>query len=207
MADIILKRESCTVQLWGHIDALVKEAAEGVKSTGATVEIFSFGETLPPEVLEKMHAQKQQAYPAITPEKLKEFDGYLLAAATRFGRLPAQVDTFFDATGGLWATGGLLGKFAGLITSTGGQHGGQETTFLSTLPWLVHHGINYVPIGYQFEQLSNTDVVEGGTPWGASTLSKADGSRQVNSEEKIVASKQGAYFAQIVGTYKKGLTA
>lgn len=194
-------------QLWGHIDTLVQATAEGVKSTGATVDIFSFGETLPAEVLEKMYAKSKQPYPSITPDALKEYDGYLLAAGTRFGRLPAQVDTFFDQTGGLWATGGLLGKFAGLITSSAGQHGGQETTFVTTLPWLVHHGINYVPIGYQFEQLSEADVVQGGAPWGATTLSKSDGSRQVNSDEKLVAQKQGAYFANIVGTYKKGSSA
>lgn len=192
-------------QLWGHVDALVKEAAEGVKSTGAIVEIFSFGETLPEEVLAKMHANSKQLYPAITPDKLKEFDGFLLAAGTRFGRLPAQVDTFFDATGGLWATGGLVGKFAGLITSTGSQHGGQEVTFVTTIPWLAHHGVNFVPIGYQYEELSQTDVVQGGTPWGATTLSNVDGSRQVNSDEKFVAKKQGAYFAGVVGTFKKGL--
>lgn len=189
------------------MDELVKAAAEGIKSTGAAVDTYSFGETLPAEVLAKMHASEKQPYPSITPDLLKEYDGYLLAAGTRYGRLPAQVDTFFDQTGGLWATGALLGKFAGLLTSSGSQHGGQETTFLTTLPWLTHHGINYVPIGYQFAQLSEADVVQGATPWGASTLSKADGSRAVNSDEKVVAKKQGVYFATVVATFKKGVSA
>lgn len=132
---------------------------------------------------------------------------FIFAFGTRFGRAPAQVSTFFDTTGGLWASGGLVGKFAGIITSTAGQHGGHETTALTTLPFLAHHGIIYVPIGYQWPALSNTDVVQGGSPWGASTLSKSDGSRQVNGEEKLIAKNQGEYFAKTVATFVKGKSA
>lgn len=131
----------------------------------------------------------------------------IFAFGTRFGRAPAQVSTFFDTTGGLWASGALVGKFGGFITSTAGQHGGQETTALTTIPFLAHHGIIYVPIGYQFPEVSNTDVVQGGSPWGASTLSKSDGSRQVNAEEKSIAKKQGEYFAKTVATFVKGKSA
>lgn len=153
-----------------------------------------------------MYANKTQPYPAITPDKLKEFDGFLLAAGTRFGRLPAQVDTFFDQTGGLWATGALVGKFAGILTSTG-TGGGQESTFLTTLPWLVHNGISFVSFGYQAEELSDLSEKQGGTPWGATTIANADGSRKVNDAEKSIAQKQGAYFGGVVSTFKKGLTA
>lgn len=117
------------------------------------------------------------------------------------------MSTFFDQTGGLWASGALVGKFGGLITCAAGQHGGHETTPLTTLPYFAHHGVIYVPIGFQFPELSNMDVVQGGAPWGATSLSKSDGSRQVNDAEKRVAKQQGEYFAKTVATFVKGKSA
>lgn len=102
-----------------------------------------------------MYAAPLRDLPVVTPNDLKEFDGFICAFTcnrllsfdaqadtcsplsvgfpTRYGRAPAQVSTFFDATGGLWASGALVGKFGGFFTSTGGQHGGQETTALTTV--------------------------------------------------------------------------
>lgn len=91
----------------------------------------------------------------IKPDDLKEFDGFILAFPTRYGRAPAQVSAFFDQTGGLWATGALVGKFGSVITSTASQHGGLETTALTTIPWFVHHGINvgFLPLSSIFSVL------------------------------------------------------
>jgi NAD(P)H dehydrogenase (quinone) len=72
--------------------------------------------------------------------------GFLLGFPTRYGRTPAQVSAFFDATGGLWASGALIGKFGAIFTSTASQHGGQETTALTTIPFFAHHGILFVPL-------------------------------------------------------------
>lgn len=77
-------------------------------------------------------------YPLLTPDALKEVDGLILGAPTRYGRVPAQVSAFFDKCGGLWASGALNGKFVTMFTSTAGQHGGQETTALTTVPWFAH---------------------------------------------------------------------
>lgn len=115
---------------------MAKEAAEGAKKAGAQVDLYQFQETLPTEVLEKMHAYKAgtDSLPVIKADDLTKYDGFILAFGTRYGRAPAQVSTFFDQTGGLWAKGALVGKFASVITSTGSQHGGAETTALTTIP-------------------------------------------------------------------------
>lgn len=102
--------------------------------------MMSSRETLPKEVLDKMYAGSSLSpkYPVLTPNDLKEVDGLILGAPTRYGRVPAQVSAFFDECGGLWASGGLVGKFAATFTSSGGQHGGQETTALTTMPFFTH---------------------------------------------------------------------
>ena len=80
--------------------------------------------------------------PIVKPDDLKDFDGFLFGIPTRYGRAVGAASAFFDATGGLWATGALVGKFGGIFTSSASQHGGQETTALTTIPFLAHHGIS-----------------------------------------------------------------
>jgi NAD(P)H dehydrogenase (quinone) len=118
-----------------------------------------------------MHAPAKPDVPVITPEILETYDAFLLGIPTRYGNFPAQWKAFWDATGKLWATGGLWGKYAGVFVSTAGPGGGQETTAISSLSTLTHHGIIYVPLGYKpaFAQISNLEEVHGGSPWGAGT--------------------------------------
>ncbi|KAL9933369.1 hypothetical protein V8E36_007545 [Tilletia maclaganii] len=195
--------------LWGHVKQLADKVEAGAKEAGAEVTVYKFAETLPDEVLGKMYANKEllSSLPAITPDELAKYDGFLFGFGTRYGRTPAQVSTFFDATGGLWAKGALVGKFGGIFTSTASQHGGQETTALTTIPFFAHHGVNFVPIGFQFPELSELDKVVGGSPYGAATLSGSDGSRQPIEQELSVAYGQGKHFAQIVGTFVRGKNA
>lgn len=166
---------------------------KGVEAAGAIVKPYQIEETLSGEILTKMHAgaSLKPKYPLITPDDLKELDGFLLGSPTRYGRLPAQVSAFFDKTGGLWASGGLVGKYASTFTSTASQHGGQETTHLTTLPFFVHHGIIYVPIGYTQPYLSDLTEIHGGSPWGTSTVAAGDGSRQPTERELALARSQG----------------
>lgn len=125
-----------------------KEIQKGLEIQGAQVKLFQVPETLPDDVLSKMHALPKQDVPIITPEDLKEADDILWGIPTRFGTLPTQMKSFMDATGGLWASGALAEKFAGTFFSTGSQHGGQETTTFTTLVYFAHHGIIYVPLGF-----------------------------------------------------------
>ena len=112
-----------------------------------------------------MHAPPKPDYPIITPDILATYDAFLFGIPTRFGNFPAQWKAFWDSTGGLWASGALAGKYAGVFVSTAGPGGGQETTVYNSLSTLTHHGIIYVPLGYKhaFPQLTNLEEVHGGT--------------------------------------------
>jgi NAD(P)H dehydrogenase (quinone) len=83
-----------------------------------------------------------------------------------------EPQSFVDSTGGLWQTGALSGKFAGVFISTGTMGGGQEATAIAALSTFAHHGLNYVPLGYKhaFPILADLSEVRGGSPWGAGTF-------------------------------------
>jgi NAD(P)H dehydrogenase (quinone) len=80
--------------------------------------------------------------------------------------------SFLDATGALWATGGLSGKFVGTFFSTASQHGGQETTAYTLLTYFAHHGLNYIPLGFANANLFDNEEVVGGSPYGSGTVGK-----------------------------------
>ena len=122
-------------------------------------------ETLPEEVLAKMYEPPKPACPVLAPADLAQFDAFVFGIPTRFGNFPAQWKAFWDATGQLWASGALVGKFASIFVSTASAGGGQETTAANAISTLVHHGINFVPFGYgkAFGQLTNLNEVHGGT--------------------------------------------
>jgi NAD(P)H dehydrogenase (quinone) len=104
---------------------------------------------------------------------------------------------FWDKTGGLWANGRLIGKVGSAFTSTGSQHGGQETTLTSIHTTLLHHGMVIVGVPYSCQGLAAMDEITGGTPYGASTLAGADGSRQPSGNELDIARFQGRHVAAI----------
>jgi NAD(P)H dehydrogenase (quinone) len=143
-----------------------------------------------------MHAPAKPALPVITPDILASHDAFLIGIPTRYGNFPAQWKSFWDATGGLWASGGLAGKYAGLFVSTAGHGGGQESTAIASLSTLAHHGVIFVPFGYShaFGQLTNLSEVHGGSPWGAGTFAAGDGSRQPSALELEIATIQGKAF-------------
>ena len=99
---------------------------------------------MPQEVLAKMHAPPKSDLPTITPDKMTEYDAFLFGIPTRYGNFPAQWKAFWDSTGGLWQSGGLWGKYAGVFVSTGTMGGGQESTAIAAMSTLAHHGIIYV---------------------------------------------------------------
>jgi NAD(P)H dehydrogenase (quinone) len=186
--------------MYGHVAKLAEAEKAGIESAGGTVEIFQIPETLPDEVLAKMHAPPKPGYPIIDAAKLATFDAFLIGIPTRYGNFPAQWKTFWDTTGGLWGTGGLYGKYAGVFISTAGHGGGQESTAIASMSTLAHHGISYVPLGYAkaFAQLTNLTEVHGGSPWGAGTFSGSDGSRQPSALELDIAKIQGQAFYEHV---------
>ncbi|KAF8609643.1 1,4-benzoquinone reductase [Ceratobasidium sp. AG-I] len=186
--------------LYGHIGKVAESVKAGVESAGGNVTIFQIAETLPQEVLTKMHAPEKPAYAVLPPADLVNFDAFLFGIPTRYGNLPAQWKAFWDATGALWASGALYGKYAGAFVSTGTPGGGQEQTVASLISTLTHHGINFVPLGYKnaFGQLANLTEVRGGSPWGAGTFAGPDGSRQPSALELEIATIQGKSFYEVV---------
>lgn len=154
-------------------------------------------ETLPQEVLGKMHAPAQDtSIPFITPDILKTYDAFLFGIPTRYGTYSAQWKTFIDKLGQLWMTGALYGKYFGLFVSTATAGGGQESTCINALSSWVHQGMIYVPLGYAttFQIQSALDEVRGGSPWGAGTFASGDGSRQPSAREIELATAQGKGF-------------
>jgi NAD(P)H dehydrogenase (quinone) len=188
--------------LYNHVYTLSKAVKLGVEAAGATADVFQIPETLSPEILTKMHAPAKPDLPIATAETLKEYDAFLFGIPTRYGNFPAQWKTFWDTTGGLWASGALRGKYAGVFVSTGTPGGGQEATVMNSLSTLAHHGIVFVPLGYAHPEQANLTEVHGGSPWGAGTFAGADGSRKVTDLELSIAKTQGEEFIKIASKFK-----
>ena len=188
--------------LYGHVYQLAEAVAEGARSVpGTEVELLQVAETLPDSVLEKMGclgAKKTFAHiPVADPRTLAEADGLLFGTGTRYGSASAQMQAFFDATGGLWMKGALVGKPGGAFVSTGTQHGGQETTLVNMHTFFLHQGMVVVGVPYAAQELTNMNEITGGSPYGAGTLAGADGARQPTANELAIARYQGKHTAQI----------
>ncbi|KZT20849.1 benzoquinone reductase [Neolentinus lepideus HHB14362 ss-1] len=186
--------------LYGHIAKLAEAVKAGIESAGGEAKIFQVPETLSEDILKALYAPPKPAYPVIAPAELATFDAFLFGIPTRYGNYPAQWKAFWDATGQLWASGALAGKYAGLFVSSASPGGGQESTAIAVMSTLAHHGIIYVPLGYKstFAQLTNLTELRGGSPWGAGTFAGGDGSRQPSALELEVATIQGKTFYETV---------
>jgi NAD(P)H dehydrogenase (quinone) len=182
---------------WGHIEQMAYAAAEGAREAGAQVVVKRVPELVPDEVAKQAHYKVDQKAPVATVEELPEYDAIIFGTPTRYGTMTAQMKNFLDQTGGLWAQGRLIGKVGSVFTSTATQHGGQEATILTTLPVLLHHGMVVVGLPYSFAGQSGVDEIKGGSPYGASTISGGDGSRQPSKTELDGARFQGRHVAQI----------
>ncbi|TPW29478.1 NAD(P)H:quinone oxidoreductase type IV [Martelella alba] len=182
---------------YGHIESMAKAVAEGAKSAGAEVTIKRVPELVPEDVAKASYFKMDQDAPIATPAELEEYDAIIVGAGTRFGTMASQMRNFWDQTGGLWAQGKLVGKVGSAFTSSATQHGGQESTILGFIPTLLHHGMAVVGLPYAFAGQMGIEAVKGGTPYGASTITEGDGSRQPSEVELEGARFQGAHVAKI----------
>ena len=182
---------------YGHIETMAKAVAEGAREAGATVDIKRVPETVPDELAKKSGYKLDQEAPIATVDDLANYDAIILGVGTRYGRMASQMAAFWDQTGGLWAKGALVGKIGGVFTSTATQHGGQETTLMSTLTMLLHQGMVVVGLPYAWAGQMKLDEITGGSPYGASTITGSDGSRQPSANELEGARYQGRHIAQI----------
>ncbi len=186
--------------LYGHIHRMADAISDGISEAGYVAECYRVPETLPDEVIEKMGAASFQEtfrrLPVITPELLGEADAIIFGTPTRFGNMCGQMRQFFDATGGLWSRGALAGKVGSVFTSSGTQHGGQESTILTMQVSLFHHGMIVVGLPYTFAGQSRIDEITGCSPYGASTI--AGQNERFPSENELDGARyQGRYVARV----------
>lgn len=188
--------------MYGHIYKMAEAIAAGAREVSDTeVTLYQVPELVPEDVLEKSGAKAARAafahVPFIKPEQLADADAIIFGTPTRFGNMTAQMRNFLDQTGSLWMNGGLIGKVGSVFSSTASQHGGQETTITSFHTTLLHQGMVIVGAPYSEQRLLNMDAISGGTPYGATTITGGDGSRQPSENELEIARFQGRHVTQI----------
>jgi NAD(P)H dehydrogenase (quinone) len=140
--------------------------------------------------------------PYATLDDLRETHGLVLGSPTRFGNMAAPLKHFLDGTGSLWLSGALAGKPAGVFTATQTMHGGQETTLVSMMLPLLHHGMYIVGLPYTERALSDTRA--GGTPYGASYVSGANAAPALTDPEKALAQALGRRVAALAVQLSRG---
>lgn len=188
--------------MYGHIYRMAEAVAAGVREVdGTEVELLQVPELVPEDVLERSGAKKaREAFahiPVAKPNDLADADAIIFGIPARFGNMCSQMRNFLDQTGGLWAKGALIGKVGSVFASTNCQHGGQETTIVSSYLTLFHHGMVLVGMPYSEMRQCITDEVTGGSPYGVTTIAGSDGSRMPSENELAMARFQGRHVATI----------
>jgi NAD(P)H dehydrogenase (quinone) len=179
----------------GATEALAREISQGIDSVNGVATRLR---TVAPvsAVSEAVESQVPDAGPPYaTSDDLKECAGMIMGSPTRFGNMAAPLKYFLDGTGSEWLAGSLSGKPAGIFTSTSTLHGGQESTALSMMLPLLHHGMLIVGLPYTESDLSTTTT--GGTPYGATHVSWNRDADALSDEEKRLARALGARVAAV----------
>lgn len=184
---------------YGHIEAMAEAVAAGVREAGAAAMIKRVPELVPESIMAKAGYKRDQSAEIATVAELADYDAIIFGTPTRFGNMASQMKNFLDQCGGLWFENRLVGKGGSVFTSTGSQHGGQESTILSTHIVLMHLGMVVVGLPYTFQGQMRMDEITGGSPYGASTLADDGhgGDRRPSANELEGARFQGRHVAQI----------
>jgi len=193
--------------MYGHIYRMAEAVAEGARSVKNTqVNLYQVPELVPEEALEASGAKAARKVFAHIPvaevRQLPQADALIFGTPTRFGNMCAQMRNFLDQTSTLWMNGTLIGKISSVFASTATQHGGQETTITSFYNTLIHLGMIVVGVPYSEKGLLNMAEITGGTPYGATTLAGADGSRKPSENELSIARFQGQHVATLAAKLK-----
>lgn len=178
-----------TTQKMAQFIARGVEQVDGVEAVIRTVPPVS------PTSEQSDPSVPENGAPFATLDDLVECSGLALGSPTRFGNMAAPLKYFLDSTSALWMSGDLIGKPACVFTSTASLHGGQETTLLSMMLPLIHHGMMIIGIPYSEKDLVNT--ISGGTPYGASHMAGQD-KRGISDEERRLCIAQGKRLAELV---------
>ena len=184
---------------YGHIETMAAAVAQGVRQAGASAAIRRVPELVPDTVAVNSGYKVDQSAPVATIAELSDYDAIIVGTPTRFGTMASQMKNFLDQTGGLWFEDRLVGKVGSVFTSTGSQHGGQETTIQSTQTVLFHLGMIIVGLPYTFKGQMRMDEITGCSPYGASTLADdGNGGHRHPSENELDGARfQGRHVAEI----------
>ena len=178
----------------GSVAALARQIARGVEEGGLQARLRTVP-VVAPVTQTAAPAVPEDGAPYVEKKDLQECAGLILGSPTRFGNMAAPVKYFIDSLGAEWASGTLVGKPAAVFTSTASMHGGQESTLLSMMTPLLHHGMLLVGIPFTEPALSTTQT--GGTPYGASHVAGAEGNAKLSVDEMQLARALGKRLAEI----------
>ena len=159
--------------MFGNTYLMAKAVCEGIKAEGGDAILRTVPELVPQKVIESNEGMKkakelQKDVPMVKMEELQNIDGIILGSPTRFGNMCSQLRNFLDQTGELWMKGALIDKPAGVFCCTASLHGGQETTLVSMMFTLIHHGAIVMGVPYSVQELVST--TRGGTPYGPTAV-------------------------------------
>ena len=183
---------------YGHIEQMAYAVAEGAREVaGVEVDVKRVPELVPEEVARQSHFKLDQPAPIAKVDDLPQYDAVIFGVPTRFGNMAAQMRNFLDQTGALWMKGSLIGKVGSVFASSATQHGGNETTIITTIPTLLHLGFVVVGLPYSCQAQMGLDEIKGGSPYGATTIAGGQGERQPSEQEKGMARFQGRHVAEI----------
>jgi len=198
MADILILYYS----RHGAVEAMAQQVARGVEGvTGMHARVRTVPE-VSPETEASTDSIPAAGAPYATLDDLRECSGLALGSPTRFGNMAAPVKYFLDQTSPLWLSAELVGKPAAVFCSTSSQHGGQESTLLSMMVPLLHHGMLLLGLPYSESALSRTTT--GGTPYGASHVAGPNNDRPLSEEERVLCRALGARLAAVTKTMGMG---
>ncbi len=183
----------------GNVAKLARAVAEGAKKAGSEVRLRQVDELIPKEKWSDAMKNAKKEFEDIqtaSHEDLIWADGIAFGTPTRYGNMAAQMKQFIDSTGKLWMDGSLINKVATVFTSTSTQHGGQETTIVTTWIPLIHHGMIIIGVPYSEKRLFEMKEITGGGPYGASSIS-GSGDREISENELEIAKAQGKRLVEI----------
>lgn len=187
--------------MYGHLFIMAKSVADGVREAGGEPILKQVAEVIPKESWDEAilkAKENMKDIPVADPKKdLRGINGIIVGTPTRYGNMCAQMRNFWDQTVEDWMSYTLVGKPAAVFTGSATQHGGQETTIISTMLTLLHHGCVLVGLPYSFKEQMTIEEITGGSPYGASTIAGGMGERLPSANELKLAKDLGKHLTTI----------
>lgn len=178
----------------GAVEALARAVAHGIDSVSGTESVLRTVPRVSAVCEATEPAIPTSGAPYVTLQDLTECAGLALGSPVRFGNMAAPMKYFWDGTIATWLSGELIGKPAAVFTSSGSMHGGNESTLLSMMLPLFHHGM--LLMGLPYSEVALAETQSGGTPYGASHIAGSNGSQPLTADEIVLAKQMGKRLAE-----------